>query len=101
MDYYQLYYTLSTNPAAFPTGWVAFATTTQATVNFGVGIGVVNLRMVVVALDSDGMILAHSPLPDGNDITGTRLDENPVLFLPEDGPLPVIHVNERGFPSSQ
>ena len=101
VDYYQLYYTLSTNPAAFPTGWVAFATTTQATVNFGVGIGVVNLRMVVVALDSDGMILAHSPLPDGNDITGTRLDENPVLFLPEDGPLPVIHVNERGFPSSQ
>ncbi len=73
VDSYQLYYVLDTNPAPFPTGWVPYITTNQATVNFLVMNTVVNLRMVVVARDSDGLILAHSPLPDGSDLTGTKL----------------------------
>ncbi len=73
VDNYQLYYSLATNPSPFPTGWVPYIITDQATVNFLVSITVVNMRMVVVARDSDGLILAHSPLPDGSDLTGTKL----------------------------
>jgi hypothetical protein len=73
VDQYQLFYSLITNPAPFPTGWTAYLTTPLATINFSVAVSVVNFRMVVVAQDADGLILSHSPLPDGGDVTGIRL----------------------------
>ena len=74
VDQYQLFYVLGTVEPPFPGGWTPYLTTPLATINFGVGLGVEQFRMVVVAQDSDGLILAHSPLPDGIDITGMRLD---------------------------
>lgn len=84
VDTYQLYYVLDTNPAPFPTGWTPYITTNQATVNFLVLNTIVNMRMVVVARDSDGFILAHSPLPDDSDLTGTKL---PMDVAPAEPPI--------------
>ncbi len=72
VDLYRLYYSLDPNLVGFPAGWVPYLTTTQATLNFLVGVTTEYFRLVVVAEDSDGLILSHSPLPDGSDLTGAR-----------------------------
>lgn len=95
VDNYRLYYTLDPNLVGFPAGWVAYIITDQATQNFGVAVSVGYFRMVVVAQDSDGLILSHSPLPDGSDITGTRLEIDASAFPPQDGPLPILGADSQ------
>ena len=85
VDQYQLFYTFDMNLVGFPAGWTGYLTTDQATAEFGVSLGVAYFRMVVVAQDSDGVVLSHSPLPGGASIIGmqlplgTRMESPPLL----------------------
>ena len=73
IDLYQLYYTFDPNIETFPAGWTAYTTTSLATLDFTVDVGVGYFRMVVVAQDNDGFILGHSELPGKIDLIDQRL----------------------------
>lgn len=74
VDHYQLYYTFTTTNPPFPGGWTPYITTPLATANFNVINTVEYFLMVVIAVDNDGYVVGHSPLPDGSNVAGMRID---------------------------
>jgi serine protease len=95
-DYYQPYYTLVDTNDVWPTDWSPYFTTTDDSIDVYVGASIPYFRMLVVAVDNDGMLIASPALPVG-------ASESNLKAPPRNANIPAVITDRRttGAPQRQ